>query len=152
MATRGRVLLDTNILLDVFDEARVGHDDALALLWYATLDPCAEELCASVTSYKDAYYILCRLYKNESLAREKITYLYENAITPLDMRAGYGRVALESDEPDFEDGLLRALAEAEGMDAIVTRDSTAYANCSITHMDAGTFLSARGFNYDIIDF
>ena len=152
MATRGRVLLDTNILLDIFDEDRAGHEHAIALLWYASLEPRAEELCASITSYKDAYYILCRLYKNEALAREKITYLLENAITPLDMRAAYGNVAISSDEPDFEDGLIRALAEAEEVDAIITRDANAYKNSRIAKMDAKVFLSLHDFDYDIVDF
>ena len=39
------------------------------------------------------------------------------------------RQAADSDEPDFEDGLVRACAENARVDFIVTRDVTAFARC-----------------------
>ena len=50
------------------------------------------------------------------------------------------RVALLSDEPDFEDGVIRACAESAPVDFIVSRDEGAFARSSIRRLSAQEYL------------
>ena len=151
MATKQRVFCDTDHLLDVFDTQREHHSDAIALLWYCADSTSNIELIASITSFKDAYYILTRLYKSEPVARKSIANIMWQFIWPVDMLSRYGKEALSSDESDFEDGLIRACAEHEGATVILTRDKKAFATCSIPAMPAADFLAREGFDYTLVD-
>ncbi len=139
MAIR-KLLVDTNILIDAFDVDRPAHDDAVSLL-----SACGEqndlEAIAPISSFKDMYYILSRLYKNERLAREAVECLMGRAVTPVDLCGSYGYDVLESDEPDFEDALIRIAAEREGADAIVSRDEHAFEGSAVVRMTAEQVLS-----------
>ncbi len=63
------------------------------------------------------------------------------AIMPVDLCASYGTFALESEEPDFEDALIRITAEQERVDVIVSRDKSAFVGSSIPRMSAGEVLN-----------
>ena len=45
-------------------------------------------------------------------------------------------MSYRSDEPDFEDGLIRAVAEDNDADVIVTRDVETFLHSSVRLMDA----------------
>lgn len=45
-----------------------------------------------------------------------------------------------SDEPDFEDGIIRACAEAAGADFIISRDERAFARSPIKRMSAQEYI------------
>ena len=152
MATEKRIFCDTNFLLDIFDKDRTRHADAIALLWYANLNAPRVRLLASITSFKDAYYILCRLYHDEAAARESISDVMGNLVAPVDMLAIYGAEAMSSGEPDFEDGLIRACAEHEGACAIITSDEPAFARSHVPAYSPTEFLQREGFDYDVIEF
>ena len=49
-------------------------------------------------------------------------------------------MALRDGEPDFEDGLVRATAELEGMDYIITRDEAAFAGSKADAITAAEFV------------
>lgn len=151
MATRKRIFCDTNFLLDVFDAERASHADAIALLWYCSENAATAEPIASITSFKDAYYILSRLYKDEALARSSIEDVMGTFIQPVDMLSHYGAEALASGEPDFEDGLIRACAEHEGADVLISRDGKAFATCPVPVLSAAEFLARENFDYELID-
>lgn len=152
MATRKRIFCDTNFILDVCDKDRAAHADSIALLWYCSDNFATSRLIASITSFKDAYYILSRLYKDSAEARDSIELIMGTFIEPVSMLSNYGPEALLSDESDFEDGLIRVCAEHEDADVIITRDDRAFTSCSIPSMTSGTFLKQVGFSYDVIDF
>ena len=152
MATSKRVFCDTNFLLDIFDPDRTGHGDAVALLWFCAEEPSRAQAICSITSFKDAYYILTRLYKDEHMARSSIEGLMGTFVQPVDMLAEYGTEALRCGEPDFEDGLKRVCAEHEGATTLITRDAKAFAECAIPRMTAAEFLEREGFSYEEIDF
>ncbi len=48
--------------------------------------------------------------------------------------------SLRSNEPDFEDGLVRACAELNGADFIITRDEDAFAGSKVKSATAKEFL------------
>lgn len=123
-----RVLLDTNIVLDCCDSNRKPfHDTCMTLVW-----ACVEhdvDMLVSVSSLNDAYYVLSKRY-GEPFARASVrTLLTLFDIEPLLVR--YAVKAVDSTEPDFEDGLIRAMAEDLHCDALVTRDARAFADAQV---------------------
>lgn len=133
-----RILLDTNILLDYCDANRTPfHADSVNLLIACVT--CNVEVCACAGSLKDVYYILTKRY-GEPFGRQSVATLLDLfPIQPL--LVSYLHSALHFDEPDFEDGLIRAVAQARNMDAIITRDARAFANSSVPAYAPLDFLS-----------
>ena len=130
---RRRVLLDTNILLDMAMHERPEHAAALMLLdemLYAEL-----ELVVCATSLKDVYYVLSK-YAGEADARRFVGYVLDVA----SVDEAVCRQAQRSDEPDFEDGLVRACAEAERCDFIISRDAKAFSRSVVKSLDARAYL------------
>lgn len=120
-----RVLLDTNILLDYLDARREEHETARQLV-HAILAREGTPV-APASSYKDVYYILRRSLGSEQDARRLVRGLIECVpIATVDLRATDLAPAIADDEPDFEDALMRQLAERERVVAIVTRDAAAF--------------------------
>ena len=134
-----RLLFDTNILLDLCNVNRVPfHQDALDLLTRCVRRGDAEMLVC-VASLNDVYYVLRRHYGSEEQARRYVGELMELFdVRPL----LHARRSLASDEPDFEDGLIRAVAEDSGVDTIVSRDRAAFAGSSIPRKTARECLEA----------
>ena len=48
-------------------------------------------------------------------------------------------LAFSSDEPDLEDGIVRATAELHGAVAIITHDAGAYRGSTVPSMDARSY-------------
>ena len=57
-------------------------------------------------------------------------------------RRGDAPAALASDEPDFEDGLLRSAAELSGCDYLLTRDAPGFLAATFQKVDAAALLGA----------
>ena len=55
-------------------------------------------------------------------------------------------MALNSDEPDFEDGIIRACAELNGADFIITRDKAAFAHSKVRSVTAAEYLEIARSN------
>ena len=130
------VLLDTNILLDAVVAGRPEHAEALDVI-----DRCnglGDTGMASALSLKDVYYILSRQY-DKARAREAIRRLMGLVIIA-PVSAEECDEALRSDEPDFEDGLIRFCAELNGADFIITRDADAFATSPVRSVTAAEYL------------
>lgn len=123
------VLLDTNIILDLLSMTRPHHAEAQSFLERA-LEDNRYRIVLPASSLKDAYYILHRHYSSEEWARDDIRTIRE-LFTVADLTDSAVGTALVSDEPDFEDGIVRAIAEEQGCKAIVSRDTKAFANSPI---------------------
>ena len=131
-----RILLETNILLDSVIPNRPQHDEALALLKWC--NGSGDYGFAAATSFNDAYYVLCRAY-DETIAREALENLLGLvAVAPVSLEECDR--SLKSNEPDFEDGLVRACAELNGADFIVTRDRDAFVGSKVKSVTAKEFL------------
>ena len=131
-----RILLDTNILLDSVIPNRPQHDEALALLRWC--NGRGDYGFAAATSFNDAYYILCRAY-SEAIAREALENLL-GLVAVAPVSAEECDRSLRSNEPDFEDGLVRACAELNGADFIITRDEDAFVGSKVKSVTAKEFL------------
>lgn len=136
MGAMYRVLLDTNILLDSVIPNRPQHDEALTLLKWC--NGSGDYGFAAATSFNDAYYVLCRAY-DEAIAREALENLL-GLVAVAPVSAEECERSLQGNEPDFEDGLVRACAELNGADFIVTRDEAAFAGSKVKSVTAREFL------------
>lgn len=56
----------------------------------------------------------------------------------------FRRQSAESDEPDFEDGLIRACAELNDISFILTRDSAAFRRSRVRAVSAKEYLEICG--------
>lgn len=129
------LLIDTNVLIDFCDKDRPCHDDAVQLV-HAAAKRGDVDLVVLVSSLKDLYYILCRRLQDERLARQATEVASRSVFTVTDLLASYAPLALLSNEPDFEDGLVRAAAEELGAEAIVSRDERAFVQSRVPRLDA----------------
>jgi predicted nucleic acid-binding protein len=127
-----KVLIDTNILLDAAMSERPEWAWAVMLLdeiAYGRLDG-----CIASTSLKDAYYVMSK-YADEPTARSFVSACLD-AFEVLEVSASLCRVAVQSNEPDFEDGIIRACAESAGVDFIISRDEAAFRKTAIKRLSA----------------
>ncbi|MDR1264002.1 MAG: PIN domain-containing protein [Propionibacteriaceae bacterium] len=122
-----KAVLDTNVLIDFLDAGRPGHRAAVELL--GRLVGGGAEVGVPASSLTDVYYVLRRT-AGEPAARRAIGVLVK-AVGVLAVDAAVCRAALAGGEPDFEDGVVRACAEAAGAHWLVTRDRAAFARSTV---------------------
>jgi predicted nucleic acid-binding protein len=113
-----RLLIDTNILLDVFFQ-REPHVRASAKLWQA----CEEDLCEGFVSPLtpvNIYYIAQKQVSKTNARDLVVETLGVFGVAPL----GFAELetALQLDFPDYEDAVQVAAALSSGLDAVVTRN------------------------------
>ena len=131
-----RLLFDTNVLLDAVCKERSQSTEACEVL--RRCNGGGDLGLAAVGSLKDAYYVLQRQY-DEAQARRSIEWLRELlVIAP--MGAEECALSLGCGEPDFEDGLVRACAELNDVDVILTRDADAFKRSKVRAMTCAEYL------------
>ena len=133
-----RIVLDTNVVLDYLSTRRPCHQEAVDLLYYCFEEGECEPVMPN-SCIKDAYFILYRQYHNEPVIRARLDD-FRRVVTCEPLSNEVLDAAFSSDEPDFEDGIVRATAELLGATAIVTRDSEAYRGSKVPAMTAREYL------------
>lgn len=96
----------------------------------------------ATSSLEDVYFILSK-YASEADARKYVGALMEL----VDLVAPDERVcqtAILSDEPDFEDGIIRACAESYEADFIISRRTDAFERAWIKRLSAEDYLKYFG--------
>lgn len=145
-----KLLLDTNVLLDIAVPSRPNSHEALLLL--GRIDEGTDTGTISAGSLKDFYYVM-RKYSNEKTARGFVRlFMAILCVMPID--AGVCTYAIECDEPDFEDGIIRAIAETESVDFIISRDDGAFSRSRIKSLAPASYLELAGppsAFYDVVD-
>ena len=119
------ILLDTNVIIYWVHESCPMHEEVKQLIRKAMTHDCDIYVLAS--SLADAYYVLHSHYMSEPDARRSIENVADN-FTLIDLTTDMVHMSLHSDEPDYEDGLIRAAAETLQVDAIVSYDAKAFRN------------------------
>lgn len=127
-----RLLIDTNIIIDYMVPDRPEHAPAMALMRH--LADSDDIGMISIGTLKDAYYT-CHRHLGEDRCRQLIRLLIQTMELPPVTRAE-AQVAAWSDEPDFEDGLIRAIAERNRCGFIINRDRAAFQRSTVRSMDA----------------
>ncbi len=131
-----RVLLDTNVILDAVCPERPESQEAMRVLHRC--NGAGDMGIVLPTSLNDAYCIM-RKRNGESGARAAIDQLMGLLVI-----ASFGGeecdLSLHSNEPDFEDGLMRACAELNDVDFILTRDKKAFAHSKVKSLSCSEYL------------
>ena len=136
-----KVVADTNFLLDVMVPSRPLADAAASVFDALNADRVAVAVCAG--SLKDAYYIARRECTEEGNRAWLNLFLDRFDVFPIDSLLC--RAALTSDEPDFEDGLIRVCAEWWEADYIVSRDRKAFVNSKVPRIESPDLLRVLGW-------
>ena len=131
-----RLLFDTNVLLDAVCPGRPEQKETHRLLARSNGDGDLGIACA--LSLKDVYYVMQKRF-DEPTARKAVEWL-TNLLVIGPIGAEECLSALASNEPDFEDGLVRSCAELNDVDFIVTRDAKAFAGTPIRHVTPREYL------------
>ena len=135
-----RLLLDTNVLLDAMEPGRPESNEACKVLERCNGGGDMGMACAM--SLKDVYYVLYKL-RGEALAREGV-HMLMGLVVVAPTGAEEVDLAMRSNEPDFEDGLVRATAELNDVDFIITRNQSAFANTKVRSVSAAQYLKIVG--------
>lgn len=134
-----RLFADTNYLLDVMIPDRPQSSEA-TMLYYGALNG-TNQMAASASSLKDTYYVARRFLTEPERRNWMREFLNHLAIVPIDESICHK--AVDSDEPDFEDGLIRQCAEAWDADYILSRDAKAFRNSRVPRITAEELRAAR---------
>lgn len=131
-----RVLFDTNVLLDILDPNR--PSSAYARLAMEYCNGGGDMGLVHAGQLKDVAYIL-RKKLNAAAARKAVSYLLDYfVVLPLENEATW--LASKSDEPDFEDALVRAAAELNDVEFILTRDAAAFKSSMVRAITCKEYL------------
>ena len=117
-----RVLFDTNILLDAIDERRPESQEACFAL--RQCNGGGDLGLVTSGSLKDVYCVLSKRF-GEKKARKAVS-LFLDLLVVAPVGEEECLVAMKSNEPDFEDGQVRAAAELNDVSIILTRDAGAF--------------------------
>lgn len=131
-----KLLLDTNILLDAAMSEREGWAAAVMLMDEFAYENVDGYVCA--TSLKDIYYVLTK-YDTEASARDFVLAILD-LFEIVSIDKAMCRMAARSDEPDFEDGIIRMCAETLPVDFIISRDKSAFARSPVRRISAQEYL------------
>lgn len=133
------ILFDTNVLIYWANYNSNYHDETKHFI-----ELCLEhkfEIYALTSSLTDTYYALHTQYFTEEIARGAILSIAKT-FDLIDLTGLFVFEAIDSSEPDFEDGIIRVAAEALQVDAIITYDKKAFKDSFIPKMTAEEALKA----------
>lgn len=131
-----KMLLDANTLLDYVIPDRPESDEALELVKLIINHVHTGLVAAS--SLNDFYYISRKTLSEQERRDWLRIFIRIFDIEELEVEAC--AIALDSNEPDYEDGCIRAIAERAQVDFIITRDRTAFERSWVKAYSAKRFL------------
>lgn len=132
-----KILIDTNIILDVLLHRTDFFDASYNVLKLATLGKA--EAIVTANSITDIYYILNRANKDPIKSKDAIIQ-FLNLVGIADVLASDVMNALSSTMTDFEDALVGSIAKRVKADYIVTRNTKDFNNSPISAIDPIDFL------------
>ncbi len=118
-----RILVDSNIVVDLLQQRDPFLDDALTIFEAAIRD--AVFLVVTAKQVADIHYLMSSSRHSKEEASQLLRKLLRLVIV-VDAAASDVDVSLARGCADFEDGLLMAAAERLKLDAIVTRDTAGF--------------------------
>ncbi|MEC4818152.1 MAG: PIN domain-containing protein [Scytonema sp. PMC 1069.18] len=128
-----RLLIDTNIVLDLLQERKPFVEDAARV--FEKIDAGEIEGFIAATTITNIYYIV-RKAAGVKVAGEAIAQVLRDLhICAVDRTVLEQAISLNF--PDFEDAVQCACGIAYGVDAIVTRDASGFVGAGIPVMSPG---------------
>ncbi|MBQ9413212.1 MAG: PIN domain-containing protein [Oscillospiraceae bacterium] len=134
-----KLLIDTNVILDYL-LARPGfYDDAFRVFSLAAFDETYEFVSSSAVT--DIFYHVKKELHDSYAAQNKVRELLR-IITVLDVTQTDILKALELHWKDFEDAVQFAVALANHVDVIITRNQNGFENTMIPALSPSDFLAS----------
>lgn len=124
-----KLLIDTNVILDVLLAREPFVSDAVQVLELSKQNPFEEAVSASAVT--DIYYIVQRATKSKEKTRNLIRHLL-NIVRIESTGQNEIEEAVQLDWPDFEDAVQYAVASSAKADFIITRNPDDFSNAPIT--------------------
>ncbi|CAM3365251.1 type II toxin-antitoxin system VapC family toxin [Aequorivita lipolytica] len=135
-----RILIDTNIVIDLLSRRKEFYDEAADL--FSRADRKELNLTISALTFANTNYILTKL-KSPKEARE-ILRKFKVLVEILSLDDKITQLALSDDDfPDFEDGLQYYSAMENQIDIILTRNKKDFKNSKIPVLTAKEFLAKK---------
>lgn len=135
-----RLLIDTNIVIDLLSKRDKFYDEAADL--FSRADKKELELTISSLTFANTNYILSKL-KSAQEARE-ILRKFKVLVELLSLDDKITELALSDDNfPDFEDGLQYYSAIENQIEIIITRNKKDFKNSKIPVLTAKEFLARK---------
>ena len=135
-----RLLIDTNIVIDLLSKREKFYDEAADL--FSRADKKELELTISSLTFANTNYILTKL-KSAKEARE-ILRKFKVLVELLSLDDKITELALsDGNFPDFEDGLQYYSAIENQVDVIITRNKKDFKNSKIPVLTAKEFLARK---------
>jgi len=135
-----RLLIDTNIVIDLLSKREKFYDEAADL--FSRADKKELELTISSLTFANTNYILTKL-KSAKEARE-ILRKFKVLVELLSLDDKITELALsDGNFPDFEDGLQYYSAIENQIDVIITRNKKDFKNSKIPVLTAKEFLARK---------
>lgn len=133
-----RLLIDTNIVMDLLSKREKFYDEAAAL--FSRADKKELVLTISSLTFANTNYILTKL-KSAKEARE-ILRKFKVLVELLNLDDKVTELALSDESfPDFEDGLQYYSAIENQIDVIITRNKKDFKNSKIPVLSTKEFLA-----------
>jgi len=133
-----RILIDTNIVIDLLSRREKFYDEAADL--FSRADKNELKLTISSLTFANTNYILTKL-KSAKEARE-ILRKFKVLVELLALDDKITELALSDDNfPDFENGLQYYSAIENQIDVIITRNKKDFKNSKISVLTAKEFLA-----------
>lgn len=135
-----RILIDTNIVIDLLSKRKEFYDEAADL--FSRADKKELDLTISSLTFANTNYILTKL-KSAKEARE-ILRKFKVLVEILSLDDKITELALSDDNfPDLEDGLQYYSAIENQIDIIISRNKKDFKNSKIPVLTAKEFLAKK---------
>jgi predicted nucleic acid-binding protein len=132
-----KVLLDTNILLDIVEKREPHFADSYQVFMKSAKREI--EAIIGASSITDIYYITRKNCKDSKQALGFIIDLLK-IVSPVDTKAADIQEAIRLSFPDLEDALVAATAAREKAAFIITRNADDYVKSPVPALNPGDFL------------
>tara|TARA_B100000378_G_scaffold259215_1_gene239049 strand:+ start:699 stop:1112 length:414 start_codon:yes stop_codon:yes gene_type:complete len=135
-----KILIDTNIVIDLLSKRKDFYDDAANL--FSQADKKELNLTISSLTFANTNYILTKL-KSAKEARE-ILRKFKVLVELLSLDDKITELALSDESfPDFEDGLQYYSAIENDVDIIITRNKKDFKNSKLPVLTAKEYLARK---------
>jgi predicted nucleic acid-binding protein len=137
MASKIRVLVDLNVIIDVLQNRQPFYEDSAGVLDSIASQEATGWLAAhSVTTL---FYVITR-FRNRETAVKAVTELLES-FTVANVDDAVIRKAIAMGWTDFEDAVQMAAAEGSGVDYLITRNIKDYESGPVAVIQPAAFLA-----------
>ena len=133
-----KVLIDTNVIIDVLGKNEKFYDDSYKIILLGLEGEI--ETIMSASAVTDVYYIL-KKYIHDSVSLRENIFLLSNYLKICKATAEDITNAVLLFIPDFEDAVVAAIAKREKADFIISRNESDFKNSHIPAISPAQFIN-----------